>query len=254
MGDLIIEVFGSSAGGCDDSARTAGAACGVTGVAGAQARNGRGGRQVGNNDNDDRDGRDRNRGRNNNGGNNNGGGNTTTVGNKQIIEGTAVGEVLTGAGGIDVIRGKAGRDTIRGLDGNDNLFGNSGVDTIDGGAGGDLIVGNQGNDILTGGLGADKFLFNATTDMSDIITDFNVDEDVIRLRGARFGGGLSAGNLAPNQFHLGATATQGTHRVIYNSATGELFFDEDGNGAASAHLIATLEGLPDLTASDISIV
>jgi Ca2+-binding RTX toxin-like protein len=172
----------------------------------------------------------------------------------QVIEGTSAGDVLVGSGGRDVIRGRAGRDFITGLGGNDNLFGNSGADTLNGGAGNDLIVGNEGNDVLTGGAGADSFLFNSARDGSDIITDFDVSVDIIRLNASRFGGGLTVGNLAGNQFHLGAAATQASHRVIYNQRTGQLFFDQDGTGGSAALLLATLQGTPNLSVNDIKLV
>ena len=38
--------------------------------------------------------------------------------------------------------------------------------------------------------------------------------------------------------------------VVYNKATGNLFYDFNGNGAGGATLLATLTGKPTLTASD----
>jgi len=42
--------------------------------------------------------------------------------------------------------------------------------------------------------------------------------------------------------------------VIYNTSSGQLWFDADGNGSGAAQLIATLQGAPALTASDIRVV
>ncbi|NNF80746.1 MAG: cadherin-like domain-containing protein [Rhizobiales bacterium] len=56
----------------------------------------------------------------------------------------------------------------------------SGNDTAIGSAGDDVIIGGLGNDALTGGLGADTFVF-ADGDGQDVITDFKLVEDVVRL-------------------------------------------------------------------------
>src|SRR5207248_6512592 len=42
-------------------------------------------------------------------------------------------------------------------------------------------------------------------------------------------------------------------RIIYNTSTGQLFYDADGNGPGAAQLIATLEGAPPLVATDINV-
>ena len=45
-----------------------------------------------------------------------------------------------------------------------------------------------------------------------------------------------------------------TDRVVYDSATGQLFYDADGSGSGAAQLIATLEGAPTLSATSIVII
>jgi hypothetical protein len=42
--------------------------------------------------------------------------------------------------------------------------------------------------------------------------------------------------------------------VIYNTTTGQLFYDDDGSGAHAAQLVATLQGTPTLAASDIAVI
>jgi hypothetical protein len=42
--------------------------------------------------------------------------------------------------------------------------------------------------------------------------------------------------------------------VVYDTSSGELYYDADGNGAGAAQLIATISGAPGLAASDISVV
>ena len=102
--------------------------------------------------------------------------------------------ILAGAGD-DVIQGGAGFDTIRAGAGNDRAEGGWGNDIVDGGWGNDRLFGQQGNDTMVGGLGADAmvgglgadtFRFFAAADStlaaSDVIVDFNPDQDVIDLR------------------------------------------------------------------------
>ena len=175
------------------------------------------------------------------------------TGNQSIIEGTNSSDMLLGTSGRNVIRSRAGNDSIQGLGGNDNLLGGAGQDSLAGGDGNDLIVGGQGQDVVSGGAGVDKFLFT-TPDAADTITDFQPGEDVIRVRVASFGGGLTAGDLQANQFHLGGVATQSSHRLVYDPGTGELMFDPDGTGAVAAITLATLEGLPAVTEADIKLV
>jgi len=71
--------------------------------------------------------------------------------------------------------------TINGEAGNDVLWGSNGDDTINGDSGDDSIFGGAGNDTLTGGAGNDVFQFTATSGQSDIITDFSLTDDVIKL-------------------------------------------------------------------------
>jgi len=70
--------------------------------------------------------------------------------------------------------------SINGEAGNDHLWGSNGNDTIDGGEDNDSLFGGAGNDILTGGLGEDIFQFTATAG-SDVITDFDTNNDAIQL-------------------------------------------------------------------------
>ena len=52
----------------------------------------------------------------------------------------------------------------------------------------------------------------------------------------------------------GAAAADGNDRIVYNAATGQLFYDADGNGAGAALLFATLQGAPALTAADFLVI
>ncbi|HEY5710537.1 MAG TPA: hypothetical protein VIT38_01475, partial [Allosphingosinicella sp.] len=57
-----------------------------------------------------------------------------------------------------------------------------------------------------------------------------------------------------NAFVNGATALDADDRILYDTATGNLFFDADGNGAGTAVLFATLQGHPPIAASDFIVI
>jgi Ca2+-binding RTX toxin-like protein len=160
----------------------------------------------------------------------------------------------TGSGGSDVIVGLAGNDLLNGGGGNDLLLGGSGNDTLSGGS---------GNDVLSGSSGADAFKFaEAGPANADNIIDFNSSEgDRIELSKASFGGGLSGSALSAGQFVSGAAAagsapaaTAAGGQVLFNSSTGELFWDVDGTGGTAAVKFAILSNQPTLVAADFMLV
>lgn len=174
-------------------------------------------------------------------------------------------DTIEGNTGANLIDGGKGDDTLRGNDGDDTLIGNRGNDHLEGGAGADILAGGLGSDHLTGGLGADAFRFDTKIDPSigaDLITDFNAAEgDRIELSLAQFRGlGAAFGPITADQFWSGNGVTQAhdaTDRLIYDTATGTLYYDADGLGGretsiAIAQLGAT--AFPALSASDIWVI
>ncbi len=144
------------------------------------------------------------------------------------------------------------------------ITGNSAANTLIGGAGNDTLNGSLGNDILTGETGIDYFDFtsvlNGTTNV-DTITDFNRADDFIRLDNAVMAGlGATAGALTSAAFVSGAgrkTAADASDRIIYNTTTGDLYYDADGTGNSSAikiALIGTSSSRPVLDHTDFLII
>jgi len=225
---------------------------------------------------------------------NTGGAGTDTLSNFENLRGSNFDDILLGNAGNNVLNGAAGTDVVsyagatagvrvdlglttaqdtigagtdtlsnfeklRGSNFNDTLTGNTGNNALLGLVGNDTLAGSLGNDQLYGGSGQDKFVFNtalnATTN-KDTITDFSVVDDTILLENAIFTkftatGAIPAGTFVAN---VGGVAVDANDYLIYNTTTGTLSYDADGNGAGAAVAFVTLLGNPALTSADFSII
>lgn len=168
------------------------------------------------------------------------------------LDGGAGNDVLRGGIGSDTLQGGTGDDQLEGGLGADWLFGGLGADRLDGGAGDDWLEGGPGADVLTGGTGRDSFVVAAATaGGADIISDFAQGIDRLVLTGASALGTAPRSPVAAQAFVVGPRAQTADQHLIYDSATGALFYDPDGAGGAAQVQIATLTGRPWLTAADI---
>ena len=152
--------------------------------------------------------------------------------------------------GNDTIKMGAYADVANGGGGNDKIFGKGGKDTISGG---------QGRDTLQGGSGKDQFLFDSKLSAKnhDAITDFAHDVDVIALDDAIFGAiGASLKGKAFYAKKGAVEAHDANDRIIYDTKTGKLYYDADGNaeGGQDAIHFATLTTKPAIDAGDFFIV
>ena len=181
-----------------------------------------------------------------------GGDGTDTVSYKSASGGVTVSLAITGP---QETLG-AGIDKLVNVE---NLTGSSFNDTLTGNAGANTIVGGAGNDVLTGGAGNDTFVFdaalNAATNVDDI-TDFNVAADTIVLENAIFTTIVGTGTLTAAQFVANTTGTaQGADdRIVYETDTGKLFYDSNGNAAGGATQFAQLDAGLALTNADFFII
>ncbi|MDO5619961.1 MAG: G8 domain-containing protein [Paracoccus sp. (in: a-proteobacteria)] len=148
---------------------------------------------------------------------------------------------LFGGVGNDWLHGGNGNDALSGDAGDDRLWGGSGNDTLRGGGGNDTLYGGAGSDVLIGGAGADVFVIDTRPYGSvDSIRDFAPNEDTIWLAQSIFtglrGGALDVGFRS----NTTGVAQSGADRIIYDSRSGRLYYDEDGTGSAARVHFATL--------------
>lgn len=139
-------------------------------------------------------------------------------------------------------------------------MGGAGADKLRGGGGNDVLEGGAGNDTLTGGFGSDIFRYVARSEKRDTITDFGVSSDKIQVVGTNFGiqgtgfldqlDDLDVAHFATN----GKALTDSDPAFIYNTSTGVLSFDADGQGVFGAVALVKLIGIAELMAADIEIV
>lgn len=184
----------------------------------------------------------------------------TNVENLQLLEvgfnddGSSLATYGVGNTSANEIIGNSASNQLSGLAGNDTIFG---------GAGNDALIGGLGNDALVGGSGSDMFVFekalSATTNV-DTIFDFESGLDAINLSKLIFTklvglpGNSYVGELSVDNFHVGATAADATDYIIYDSTTGNLFYDKDGNLAGAQVLFANVGASTTLEYTDFTVL
>jgi cysteinyl-tRNA synthetase len=154
-----------------------------------------------------------------------------------------------------VLTGDSSNNTLTGQDGNDKLYGKGGADILNGNGGNDWLEGGNGNDQLTGGSGIDTFVFRASGKYnSDSIRDFQPGVDVIALDHSVFTNVGSIGTLSDAAYWEGTRAHDSSDHIIYNPATGVIYYDPDGTGRAGQVVVASVAIGTDLSHSDFHII
>jgi Ca2+-binding RTX toxin-like protein len=152
---------------------------------------------------------------------------------KDIIDGGAGYDRLYGGTGNNKLLGQSGHDTLYGGMHSDTLQGGNGNDKLYGDASNDSLDGGAGRDTLSGGWGKDAFVFrsplNAKTN-ADMISDFNVRDDTIRLDNLIFKRLGKNGKLNPDFLTIGSKPQDANDYLIYNKGKGSLSYDSDGSG------------------------
>lgn len=159
-------------------------------------------------------------------------------------------EVTLGAGWQVTNKGQAA--TLTGSVFNDTLSAGRYSDTLNGGDGNDVLIGGLGADTLTGGLGADQFRLNGNrgTSSADALTDFESGTDRIELQTKIFKS-LGLGQITADEFVSATAAQTATQNLVYDTASGELFYDADGSGARAQVLIGMLDPGTVLAVTDL---
>jgi Ca2+-binding RTX toxin-like protein len=161
----------------------------------------------------------------------------------------------TGGSGTDTL---AGVENLAGSAYNDTLIGNGSANVLQGGDGNDLLNGGNGSDRLVGGNGTDVFRFTGTPNAAtniDTLTDFRGVDDSIQLENNIFTKLANTGVLSSSNFRAHASGDAGDSNdfVLYETDTGKLFYDADGNGAGAKVQIALLANAPALSHLDVFV-
>jgi Ca2+-binding RTX toxin-like protein len=177
----------------------------------------------------------------------------------EVVNGTAPqGQTFNGTSGADTINGTEGNDTIYAGFGADTVFGHGGNDYVGGNGDDDWLDGGAGQDTVAGGSGRDSFVFrHMGTANADALPDFATNWDSIHLDRSVFTEvGATRFESGDDRFHAAAGATGGADaedRIVFNSSTGQLYYDADGSGAGAAELIATVGSGRTVAAIDIEV-
>jgi Ca2+-binding RTX toxin-like protein len=167
------------------------------------------------------------------------------------------GDLAAGAAtGALTVTATTGTNVVTTGTGADSISAGTGDDTIDAGGGNDTVNGGAGSDSITLGAGNDFLVLNSMVG-ADTVADFAAGGDKVNLSKAAFTGLGAVGNLAASAFESGAgltAAATAAGRVIYDSSTGDLYYDADGSGGTAAVLVATLTGVPAIGATNFVIV
>lgn len=170
-----------------------------------------------------------------------------------LARGSATSTAGNDAAGIGTDKLKAIENLIAG-DYGDALIGSRLGNAIDGGAGNDTIDGGLGNDTLTGGAGADRFVFGAkpSTKNLDTVTDFETGIDQLVLSLKVFGKLKGITDLS-DHFAVGS-AGDANDFLVFDSVSGWLSYDADGNGKGKAIEVVLIGGDTQLQAADIAVI
>ncbi|MGB0322824.1 MAG: S8 family serine peptidase [Luminiphilus sp.] len=182
-------------------------------------------------------------------------------------------DTIIDTGGIDTIRSALDVTLPDGIENaqlvgvaNTVAIGNGADNQLTGNMADNILDGGAGVDTLIGGEGDDQFILssNGAGVAVDVVTDFQAGSDLLVIDLASFGlspealGLLSSGLVSADSFVMGAgaVALDANDFFIYDTATGILKFDADGNGEGEAIEIGKIQLDEDsgpLTSGDVFV-
>jgi hypothetical protein len=123
-----------------------------------------------------------------------------------------------------------------GSSGNNSIVGGANADQLNGLDGDDVLIGGSGADQLQGGNGSDLFRYRGGETGFDRILDFTSGTDKLQISSTAF---TQIGAL---QFvsGAGAAANSANSTFLYDTNTGIVSYDADGNGAGAPVQLAQL--------------
>lgn len=139
-------------------------------------------------------------------------------------------------------------DAFKGDDQANTVNGDYGGDELDGRGGDDVLAGEDMADVLTGGAGADQFLYANSGEGGDVITDFERGTDRIVISQPGFNE-LALTSIVVRAGENPAAKGAGP-QFLFDTDDHQLWYDNDGGREGEAVLIATLNGITELTAAD----
>jgi len=160
----------------------------------------------------------------------------------------------TGTNADGFVLKKMAAEVAVNMSGDDQVIGSSGNDQLAGFAGNDTLNGRAGKDKLTGGSGADVFQFDQLgTPDADTISDFKRGLDKIQLDATVFD--KLPETLTADMLVVAKKPKAGDDNdfLIFDSASGKLYYDADANGAGKAEMVAMLTGVKTLDISDFVV-
>jgi Ca2+-binding RTX toxin-like protein len=131
------------------------------------------------------------------------------------------------------------------------------ANVLNGGLGNDTLDGGLGKDSLTGGGGADHFEFSTALDAAanvDRIIDMVAGTDKIALDNDIFTVLAVAASLTDGFLAFGTAAADADDYLIYDRASGQLWYDADGSGSSLQVLFAIVANKPLLSATDFYVM
>jgi hypothetical protein len=144
--------------------------------------------------------------------------------------------------------------TLNGTSSDNDIVGTSTNDLINAGAGNDELWGKGGQDVIWTGLGNDVITFDtALKGGPDYIMDFDPARDLIQLNDSVFVQ-LDTGQLSAFEFRLGTRALDSNDHIIYDRASGALWYDPDGSGSQAQIQFALIDNNASLTNLDFLII